>query len=214
MAYLLGEREFFGRRFAVDHRVLVPRPETEHLVEIALALPLPADARVLDLGVGSGALAVTLAAERPRWRVVGGDLSLGALAVARRNHARLAGASRAALLAADLATCLDLERFDLVVSNPPYVDPGEVAALPRDVRDFEPPLALVSPAGGTRMAGRLLAETRGLRPGAFLAFEIGAGQRDAVLSLAAAIGGWSLVEVRFDLAGVARDVVFRRGEGS
>jgi release factor glutamine methyltransferase len=210
VAYLVGEREFYGRRFRVDRRVLVPRPETEHLVEIALGLPLPGDARVLDVGVGSGALAVTLAAERPRWKICAVDLSLGALAVAAANWRRLAAGARSSLVASDLAAALDLAAFDLVVSNPPYVDPGELETLPRDVRDFEPELALVSPGGGSRIAVRLLDEMRALRGGALLAFEIGAGQREAVVAEAGRAGAWELVEVRRDLAGIERDVVFRR----
>jgi release factor glutamine methyltransferase len=210
LAYLLGEREFFGRRFAVDSRVLIPRPETEHLVEIALALPLPERARVLEIGVGSGAVAVTLAAERPRWRIIAVDLSLGALAVAAANARRLLGRAAPALAASDLGSALALEAFDLVVSNPPYVDPLELAGLPREVRDFEPRPALVSPGTGTAIAARLLAGMRALRPGAVLALEIGAGQRDAVLAAARGAAAWELVEVRRDLAGFDRDVVFRR----
>lgn len=136
-AYLTGGREFFGRRFQVDRRVLVPRPETEHLIEIALGLPVPARARVLDVGTGSGAIAVTLAAERPEWRVVGADLSLAALAVARGNGRALLGGASPPWVAADLVSAIDLSSFDLVVSNPPYVDP-EDGALDPDVRAHEP----------------------------------------------------------------------------
>lgn len=210
MAYLAGEREFFGRTFRVDRRVLIPRPETEHLVEIALGLPLPERARVLEVGTGSGAIAATLAAERPRWRVVATDRSLAALAVARTNAVRLGVAARVSALAADLAAPLDLAGFDLLLSNPPYVDPAEMAELPRDVRDWEPVLALLSPGGGTRIAERLLEQARALRPGAFLALEHGATQRAELLEAARSLGGYELVEARADLAGLARDVVFRR----
>lgn len=210
LAYLVGHREFFGRRFGVDRHVLIPRPETEHLVEIALGLPLPEGALVLDVGTGSGAIAVTLAAERPGWRLVATDRSLGALALARANAARLGVGARVSALATDLLAGLDLGRFDLLVSNPPYVDPAELAGLPRDVRDWEPVAALVSPGGGTRVAERLLAEARALAPGAFVALEHGANQRAELLAAAQRLGGYELVEARADLAGLARDVVFRR----
>jgi release factor glutamine methyltransferase len=210
MAYLVGHREFFGRRFGVDRHVLIPRPETEHLVEIALGLPLPEGAWVLDVGTGSGAIAVTLAAERPGWRLVATDRSLGALALARANAVRHGVGARVSALAADLLAGLDLGRFDLLVSNPPYVDPAELAGLPRDVRDWEPVAALVSPGGGTRVAERLLAEAKALAPGAFVALEHGASQRAELLAAAQRLGGYELVEARADLAGLARDVVFRR----
>ena len=210
MAYLAGEREFFGRSFRVDHRVLIPRPETEHLIEIALALPLPERARVLDVGTGSGAIATTLAVERSGWRLVATDLALGALAVARGNAARQGVGARVLAVGADLLAGLELGDFDLVVSNPPYIDPQDLADLPRDVRDWEPRLALVSPGGGTRVAEQLLQQALALRPGAWLALELGAGQRDAVIACARRLGGYELVEVRSDLAGIARDVVFRR----
>ena len=134
-AYLLGRREFYGRTFGVDERVLIPRPETELLVEIALGLDaaLPDEALVLDIGTGSGCIALTLAAERPRWQVLATDLSPGALACAQENARRLALERRVRFLAADLAGPIALERLDLVVSTPPYVDPGELEAwLPKD----------------------------------------------------------------------------------
>lgn len=207
-AYLTGEREFFGRRFAVDRRVLVPRPETEHLVEIALALPLPDRARVLDVGTGSGAIALTLAAERPAWRVVASDRSLGALALARGNAQALAPG--VALVAADLDAALELGGFDLVVSNPPYVDPEDETALSPEVRAHEPPLALFA-HGGLAVLERLLAAGRALRPGAYLAVEVGAGQAAALVERARAGGLYDELSVSPDLAGIERDVVLRRG---
>lgn len=207
-AYLTGEREFFGRRFAVDRRVLVPRPETEHLVEIALTLPLPERASVLDVGTGSGAIALTLAAERPAWRVVASDRSLGALALARSNaHALTAGV---ALVAADLDSGLELSGFDLVVSNPPYVDPQDESALTPEVRAHEPSLALFA-EGGLAVIERLLTAGRALRSGAHLALEIGAGQAAAVVERARDEGLYDEVRVSPDLAGIERDVVLRRG---
>lgn len=223
VAYLLGEREFFGRSFAVDARVLVPRPETEHLVETALALELPPRARVLDVGVGSGAIAVTLALERPEWRVTGADLSPGALAVARANARRhgVAGAGRLALVAADLAAGLDLSRVDLLVSNPPYVAWEDAAGLSPEVRDFEPGLALFAPPavpagdpGGGALPGagvtaRLLQQSRVLPPGAQVVLELGLGQLDGLLRLAAE-EGWVPERVVPDYAGIHRVVVLER----
>lgn len=209
-AYLLGRREFFGRDFAVDERVLIPRPETELLVEIALAAGLPETASVLDIGTGSGAIALTLAAERPRWRVRATDLSLAALACASRNARRLDLAGRVDFVAADLAGALALDRFDLVVANPPYVDPQEPALVALDVRTYEPHLALFAADRGLAILARLFGLAAGLHAGALLACEIGFGQLDAVLDLAGECPELALVEVRSDLAGIARDVVFRR----
>lgn len=208
-AYLTGAREFFGRSFEVDARVLVPRPETEHLVEIALGLPLPKRARVLDVGVGSGAVAVTLAAERPDWRVTGTDLALDALAVARRNGSRLAPDARLDFVAADLVAPLRLRSFDLVVSNPPYVDPDDVEAIAPEVRDHEPALALFA-RRGTTILRALTAAGGDLAPGAHLVLEIGAGQAAEVVERARRSALYDRVEVLPDLAGIDRNVVLRR----
>jgi release factor glutamine methyltransferase len=213
IAYLLGEKEFFGRSFAVDRRVLIPRPETEHLVEIALAAPLPERARVLDVGTGSGCIAITVSAERPDWHVVATDVSLAALAVARDNVRRHGVERRVRLLAADLVAGLDLSTFDLVLGNPPYVEEEIVPYLSRDVRDFEPRVALTSGPEGLEAIRTLLAAAGALRPGAWLAFEFGFGQGDAITELARAAGHFDRIELRRDLAGIERDVVLRRGDG-
>jgi release factor glutamine methyltransferase len=214
VAYLLGEREFYGRRFLVDPRVLIPRPETEHLVEAALGLPLPAAPRILDVATGSGCLAVTLALERPAARVVASDLSVAALAVAAANARRLGGAGRVRLAAADLAGAFDLAAFDLVVSNPPYVDPADAAGLPHEVCNFEPHLALFSPGRGDSTLAALLAQCgRGLRAGAFVAAEIGFGQAEAAQGHAAA-AGLDPIDVRRDYAGVPRVLLARKPQGT
>jgi release factor glutamine methyltransferase len=209
-AYLVGRREFYGREFGVDERVLIPRPETESLVEIALGAGLPEAATVLDIGTGSGCIALTLAAERPRWRVLAGDLSLAALARARQNAARLGLGDRVAFVAGDLAGPFDLSAIDLLISNPPYVDPEDGALVALDVRSHEPHLALFATGNGLALIARLIDMAGGLHDHALLAFEIGFGQLDAVLELAKAQRGLELVEVRTDLAGIPRDVVFKR----
>ncbi|HSM49917.1 MAG TPA: peptide chain release factor N(5)-glutamine methyltransferase, partial [Thermoanaerobaculia bacterium] len=210
VAYLLGEREFYGRPFSVDHRVLVPRPETELLVETALALPLPARPRLLDIGTGSGCLAVTLARELPEARVTATDRSSAALAVARRNCRRHAVAERVRLVGADLAAGLAISRFDLVVTNPPYVDPGERDGLPATVRDFEPPEALFAPGHGLSVWLRLLDEVGPeMAPGAWLAGEIGQGQLPA-LAGAAESSPLAFERAVDDLAGIPRVVILRR----
>jgi release factor glutamine methyltransferase len=211
VAYLTGEREFWGRAFQVDSRVLVPRPETEHLVEIALALPLPERARVLDVGTGSGCLAVTLAAERPVWRVVAVDRSAGALAVARSNARRHGVAARVVAVAGDLLAGLDAGRFDLVVANLPYVDPGERDSLSPEVVDHEPAAALFAGRHGLALVERLIDEAgAALAAGAWLACEIGAGQAAPLLAHARRTGRFTAGEARPDLAGVERDLVWRR----
>jgi release factor glutamine methyltransferase len=212
VSYLTGEREFWGRPFAVDSRVLIPRPETEHIVEVALELRLEAP-RILDVGTGSGILAITLALEIPGSRVVAVDLSPGALAVAAKNARRLGAADRISFLGADLTTALDLRRFDLVVSNPPYVDRAEIPEISLEVLDFEPHLALFPPGAGDATLARLFSQCAGLRDGLRygvpLAVEIGRGQLDAVRRHAAD-SGLDIAEVREDYAGIPRTVLLRR----
>lgn len=228
VAYLVGEREFFGRPFRVDRRVLIPRPETEHLVEAVLALDLPGDARVLDVGTGSGAIAVTLALERPGWRVVATDLSPEALVLARDNARRLGPRTEdplgLRLVAADLLAGLRLEAFDLLVSNPPYVALEEAASLSPEVREFEPHGALFSRAGsgesgasseappGTGIASLLLERSATLPARAPVVLEIGHGQLDAVRAVAARHGR-RVVRVVPDYAGIPRVVVLTRAGG-
>ena len=209
IAYILGEREFYGRRFSVDPRVLIPRPETEHLIELTLELELPPDPRILDLGTGSGCLAVTLACELPAARLIATDLSPAALAVARANARRHGVENRVRLAAADLALALRLDEFDLVVSNPPYVGLDEAPDLSIDVRDHEPAGALFAPRTPLSVIERLATELGELATGTVVAFEIGAGREEAVGELLAD-SPLALVGTRSDYAGIPRVVVTKR----
>lgn len=212
-AYLFGEREFYGRTFQVDPRVLIPRPETEHLVEAALdalkEILLPGRPWILDIGSGSGILPVTLALEIPGARVVATDISLGALAVTSLNARRLGVRDRVFPVGADLARGLDLGRFDLVVSNPPYVDWSDAPTLSPEVYNFEPHVALFAPGSGDSLYARLFSETAGLRSGIRLLVEIGYGQLDAVRRHAAA-SSLQVSGVRQDYAGIPRVVILER----
>lgn len=210
VAYIFGEREFYGRPFFVDPRVLTPRPETEHLVEAALGLDLPPEPLIVDLGTGSGIIAVTLALEIPGARLVATDLSLPALRVARSNVRHHRVEDRVALANVDLATALDLEGVDLVVSNPPYVDRAGAEKLSIEVTKFEPHTALFAPGAGHSVLERLLAETTGLRPGAHLIVEIGFDQNDWLTAAAAERETWKLIQLVDDYGAIPRIAVLRR----
>lgn len=209
VAYLFGEREFYGRTFQVDDRVLIPRPETEHVIEAALAEPLPPRPWILDVGTGSGILAVTLALEVPGARAVATDLSPGALAVASGNARRHGAAGRVHPVRTDLAAGLDLSRFDLVVSNPPYIDPADAPTLSPEVRRFEPSLALFAPGSGDSVLASLFALCTGLRSGIRLIVEIGYGQLDVARRHAEA-SALLLEEARPDYSGIPRVLILRR----
>lgn len=191
VAYIVGRRDFYGRSFAVDPRVLVPRPETEGLVELALkALPDDgASPSVADLCTGSGCVAVTLAAERPYLSVDAVDLSADALAVARGNADALGVGARVATWEGDLWAPLAGRRFHLVTANPPYIPSPELDGLMPDVRDFEPRMALDGGPDGTALLGRLLADARAhLLPGATIVVELHWDQGPAAVALAEAAG--------------------------
>ncbi len=210
VAYLFGEREFYGRTFAVDSRVLIPRPETEHLVEAALALDLPPRPRIADAGTGSGAIAVTLALEIPSARLLATDVSLPALELARTNVRRHRTGERVALANADLLSALDLARIDLAVSNPPYVDPAAASELSPEVTGFEPHVALFAPDRGRAVIERLLAQAAGLRAGAHLVIEIGHDQGAWLEEAVDERPEWGLVEIVRDYGGIRRTAVLRR----
>lgn len=209
VAYLTGVKEFHGRRFRVDARVLVPRPETELLLEAALPA-LPEGGAALDLCTGSGALAVTLALERPGARVTATDLSAEALEVAAANAAALG--AEVELLRGDLFAALPAPppRFDVVVTNPPYVPSGEWEGLPREVRR-EPRLALDGGPDGLRLLSRIAAEApRFLVPGGLLVAEMHESHVEALPRLCRE-AGFASAEARRDLAGLPRLVVARLG---
>ncbi len=205
VAYLVGKKEFWGLELAVDARVLVPRPDTETLIEEARARLDEVEApRIADVGTGSGALAVTLAKLRPDAVVFASDVSAGALEVARGNAERLGVA--VTFLEGDLAApLLPHAPFRLIVANLPYIPSAELAALPPEVR-AEPALALDGGADGLDLVRRLIiAAPALLAPGGALALEIGAGQAAATSALLAA-AGFGEISVRPDLAGVERVV--------
>jgi release factor glutamine methyltransferase len=209
IAYLLQEREFYGRPFYVDERVLIPRPETEHLVEAVLQIPLPMAPIILEIGVGSGCLALTLALELAGSRSIATDISLAALSVARRNARRHGLLDRVLLAAADLAAAIDLSGIDLVVSNPPYIGERDAESLSVEIRDFEPRAALFAGLDGELVLRRLIAELRRLRSGTPMLLEIGAGQADATRRWCTD-SAFDCVEIRPDYAGHPRVAVLRR----
>jgi release factor glutamine methyltransferase len=182
VAYLRGYKEFYGRVFRVDGRVLVPRPDTELLVETALARTEERSMgrRYLDLCTGSGCVAITLARERTSCKVFAVDASRDALAVARDNGVRLGAAFQVAWLWGDLFEPLasfDGLKFDLVTANPPYIPEGDLASLPLDIRGFEPKLALTGGTDGLEVVSRIVeGAPRFLRSGGVLAVELGMGQ--------------------------------------
>lgn len=214
VAYILGRREFFGRDFAVSPAVLVPRPETEHIVERVLELFAPDEPFTFaDFGTGSGCLAVTIAAERPLSRGLAIDLSADALDVALSNARAHGVEHRLALVRADFTRpLLGRSVLDLAVSNPPYVSDAEYAELSGEVRDHEPRTALVSPDHGLAHARALLPiAAHALRPGAELLVEIGCTQGPALLDMVRTISpAYDPAMIISDLAGHDRVVSARR----
>lgn len=202
IAYLAGTREFYGREFRVSPAVLIPRPETEHLVEWALQLDLPENARVVDVGTGSGCIILTLAAERPGWNCSGIDLSREALAGAAINRERF-GLDAVRLVHGNLLEPVSEGNIDLIVSNPPYVAAGDPHLEQGDVR-FEPEIALAAGPDGLELIHALIEGARQkLAPGGWLLIEHGYDQAEAVRRLFRE-SGYERVESRTDLAGIER----------
>ena len=209
MAYISGAREFWSQQLAVSPATLIPRPDTERLVEVALArIPRRAEWRLLDLGTGSGAIAIALASERPLCRVIATDSSTAALAVAEHN-ARAANLPNIEFRHGDWTAPVDGCRFDVIVSNPPYVREDDPAL---DALSYEPRRALVAGADGLD-ALRILARDcrRLLDTEGYLFLEHGAEQMNAVAALLSACD-WTAVTCHNDLAGLPRVTEARRGD--
>lgn len=213
LQYLTGKQEFFGLNLEVNPSVLIPRPETELLVEAVLDWAKgesSASLRIVDVGTGSGAIALALASHLPGAELWAVDLSSAALAVAQGNAERLGLASRVRFQQSDLLSTFpgDSQRFDVIASNPPYVPAGDAPEMQPEVRDHEPHLALFAEADGLSVYRKLIPQAwTTLRPGGLLAMEFGFGQREALADL---MGGW--VDVRFldDYAGIPRVALARR----
>ncbi|CAM3524095.1 peptide chain release factor N(5)-glutamine methyltransferase [Paenibacillus lupini] len=230
--YIIGEEWFYGRPFTVTPATLIPRPETELLVEAVLeaadrlwppdgeAMPM-----VVDVGTGTGAIGVTLASQRPRWRVCASDLSPDALAVARTNAARHEAAGRMAFVQGDLlapfakhgaagAPDADDIRIDVLVSNPPYIPADDLEGLQPEVRDFEPRLALDGGADGLDPYRRMVEQLPALvQLPRIVAFELGMGQAHDVAALLRNVGEWDDIRIITDYGGIERHVIAIRTSG-
>jgi release factor glutamine methyltransferase len=208
LQYIVGVQEFYGRRFRVNPAVLIPRPETEYIVEAVLEIQgtrgrPPRPLSILDVGTGSGCIAVTLALELPGSDVFAADISHPALKVAREN---------ASNLGADVGfVCMDVldainGRFDFIVSNPPYVRKDEVTRLQREVREHEPHVALFSPDDDLAIYRRLVSGGEAmLKPGGCIVMEVGLGMDERVCALFGA--AWEKLPTRADLQGIPRTVL-------
>ena len=202
--YITKTQEFYGRDFTVSPSVLIPRPETEHVVEAALDR-IGAGDRIVDVGCGSGAIAVTMALES-RAEVWATDISLDALSVAAANAQKLEAEVR--FVAAGLLAAFPPRSFNAILSNPPYVGLHEADGLQREVRDFEPHVALFGGETGAEVYKAIVAEARTvLRPGGWLIFELGWRSLDPVQAMLT--DGWSGVETIDDLAGITRVLAAR-----
>ena len=203
--YITRRQEFYGRDFHVNEQVLIPRPETEHLVEAALAyLNARPDSTVLDVGTGSGAIAISVALESPRESngpVLASDISAQALAVAERNRRTLQ--ADVSFFCADLLEAVQPRSIDLLLSNPPYVPGSDAANMQTEVRDFEPHIALFAGDSGLEIYQRLIAGAQiALRPGGRLMMELGYQSLAGVRALLAP--NWAEIDVISDLAGWPR----------
>lgn len=213
--YLTGRQEFWGLDFEVSPAVLIPRPETEHVIEVVLERlgAERARLRVADVGTGSGCIAVALAEELPIAQIFATDISAAALEVARRNAEKHGVGARVRFVECDLLDGVgeDAGPFDLIVSNPPYVAREEEAQLPREVREHEPHAALFAEASGAEFYGPLIAQAaKRLRSGGLLVVEIGYGALERVRPLLGDSKTWADVRVANDLAGIPRVISAER----
>jgi release factor glutamine methyltransferase len=214
--YITGEQEFWGLALKVTPAVLIPRPETEHLIEAVLAFASrDTELQIADVGTGSGAIAIALAKELPRAHILATDISEAALQIARENAARHNVAARIQFVHCDLLPEGLANRIDIVVSNPPYIPEtdcdlpeGAEGALAREVKDFEPAQALFAGPTGYEVYSRLLLSSGNvLKAGGILVLELGAGQAKYVCEM---LRGWTGVRVTRDLAGIERVVCAER----
>jgi len=217
--YITGHQEFWGLDFIVSPAVLIPRPETEHVVEAVLELarlaqpdgrsrPSPHGLRIVDVGTGSGAIALALAKELPSAEIHATDISPEALDIARANAARHELTSRIEFHGTDLLSGLPTGSFDFVVSNPPYVGESEEDSVQLEVRKFEPRNAVFAGPTGVEVIERMIPQARAaLAPGGWLVFEISGTIADRVRSL---LLSWDEVEIRNDLQGIARVAIARK----
>ena len=213
--YIIGSQDFYGRAFRVTPAVLIPRPETELLIEAALAV-MKADAKICDVGTGSGCIAITLVCEREDARAVAIDVSEAALEIARENANEQSVGTRIEFVTSDCFAALNQKpdsfdlSFDLIVSNPPYVSANMIPGLQREVRDHEPLVALSPGADGLSIIRRLLLESpRFLRENGHLIMEIGFDQGEAVQRLIDE-NVWIVKEIRPDLQCIPRIVVLQK----
>jgi len=222
MQYITGHQEFWGLDFLVSPAVLIPRPETEHIIEAVMEIARAGGAgakrapgdhgnpRIVDVGTGSGCIAVALAKEFPAAEIWATDISATALQIAKRNAARYDFGSRIRFCQADLLTAFDPGVFDFVVSNPPYVGTSEQGQLQTEVRDFEPRAALFAGADGLQVIRRLLPAARlALKPGGHLVMEIGSSQYAEVMEL---MRDWDDSSLKLDLQSLPRIVHARRSD--
>jgi release factor glutamine methyltransferase len=207
--YILGEREFYGLRFTVTPDVLIPRPETEHLVEAALErIPIDQPFQVADIGTGSGAIAIAIAVARPLASLTAIDLSPAALEIAKENAAHHKVADRIRFRQSDLLEGVGEESFDMIVSNPPYIADADRESLDPEVRKYEPPSALFAGPTGLEIYERLIPQAaKSLHSSGWLLLEIGAGQQ---LQLQQLLIDWNQVSFLADLQGIPRVAVAQR----
>jgi release factor glutamine methyltransferase len=209
--YITGQQEFYGLLLNVTPAVLIPRPETEHLVEAVLQLvPANDPLKIADIGTGSGAIAIALAVHLPQAEIAALDLSAEALAVATANACEQRVADRIKFLQSDLLSALDreVETFDAIVSNPPYIPESDRATLHPQVRDHEPATALFAGETGLNIYRRLIPQAyNALKPNGLLALEIGHGQQDSIASL---LHAWHNISFVNDLQQIPRVALARR----
>ncbi|MDR2862153.1 MAG: peptide chain release factor N(5)-glutamine methyltransferase [Syntrophobacterales bacterium] len=214
VSYIIGRKEFWSLFFHVNSAVLIPRPDTEIIVEETLAVMAeqPQDHwTILETGTGSGAIAIALAAEQKNAKITATDISEGALHVARQNARENNVADRILFIQGDMLAPLEGRRFDIIVSNPPYISSHDFPLLPEGIRHYEPHLALMAGNNGTEFHRRLIEGSLScLNPGGWLIMEMGTGQGETIQEYFAAAKCYEAVNIRRDYAGMERVIKGRR----